>query len=197
MKQHLTHSYQAIISLENLTAAWNEFLVGKTKKTDVQLFARNLMDNILALHDELVNKAYQHGGYEGFFVNDTKRRHIHKANVRDRLLHHAIYRILYPVFDKKFIADSYSCRLGKGTYKAIARFRSFGYKVSKNHMRTGWVLKCDVRKFFASIDHVALLHILSESIADNDTFNLLKNVIQSFSPGLPLGNLTSQLLANV
>lgn len=160
------------------------------------------MDNILLLHSELRNKTYKHGKYEAFNISDPKPRNIHKAAVRDRLLHYAIYRVLYPFFDKVFIADSFSCRLGKGTHRAINRFRTFAYKVSKNNTKTCWVLKLDIRKFFASIDHEILIKILEEYIPDQDIIWLLKKVIESFystepGKGLPLGNLTSQLLVNV
>ncbi len=124
--------------------------------------------------------------------------------LRDRLLHHAIYRILYPFFDTTFIADSFSCRDNKGTHKALIRFQSFIYKVGQNNTRTCWVLKCDIKKFFDSIDHSTLFNILAEYISDQDILNLLNNVIESYHSevngkgvGLPLGNLTSQLLANV
>lgn len=203
MKRQLVHTYNDIISLENLCLAWQEFIVGKTSKPDVQLFSRNLMDHIVELHHDLVNRAYRHGGYESFYINDPKRRHIHKASVRDRLLHHAIYRILYPFFDKSFIADSFSCRNDKGTHKAINRFRELNYRVSKNNTRTCWVLKCDIRKFFASIDQETLMTILRLHIPNTDIIQLLENIVSSFHTenkpcvGLPLGNLTSQLLANV
>jgi len=161
-----------------------------------------LMDNIFSLHSDLVNHSYIHGGYQAFKINDPKPRDIHKAAVRDRLLHHAIYRILYPFFEKTFIADSYSCRISKGTHRAINRLREFTNKVSKNNTRTCWVLKCDVRKFFASIDHSILIKILEEYIPDEKVIWILKNVIASFSSGridtgIPLGNLTSQLFANI
>ena len=85
------------------------------------------MDNIISLHQDLNNHSYKHADYQAFKLSDPKPRDIHKAIVRDRLLHHAIYRILYPFFDKTFIPDSFSCRLRKGTYKALDRFRKFGY----------------------------------------------------------------------
>jgi len=202
-KIQLAHKFEEIISLENLFSAWREFLVGKKKKKDVQEFSRNLADNILSLHDDLANKTYCHGGYKSFYVTDPKLRHIHKASVRDRLLHHAVYRILYPFFDKIFIADSYSCRLGKGTHKAINRFKRMIYIVSKNNTRTCWILKCDIKKFFASINHKILIEIIEQYITDKDILWLLKNIIDSFESvvgvgiGLPLGNLTSQLFANI
>jgi retron-type reverse transcriptase len=182
--------------------AWREFLKGKRQKKDVQEFQFCLMDNILALHSELRSKTYRHGGYTHFKISDPKPRDIHKASVRDRLLHHAIYRLMYPFYDTIFISDSYSCRLRKGTHRAMNQFRAFGYKVSRNNTRTCWILKCDVRKFFASIDQRILLSILAERIPDRNILWLLGEVIGSFhstahGKGLPLGNLTSQLLVNI
>ncbi len=201
MRSQLTRTYQDIISIENILAAWEEFVRGKRHKQDVQEFSLQLMDNILTLHEELKQHTYRHGPYHAFKINDPKPRDIHKATVRDRLLHHAIYRILYPFFDKTFIADSYSCRVEKGTHKALNRFRAFSNKVSKNNTRTAWVLKCDIRKFFASIDHRVLHSLLETRISDADILLLLRAVVESFETrpgvGLPLGNLTSQLLVNV
>ncbi len=195
------HRYKDIISTENLLSAWREFVRGKRAKKDVQEFQVHLMDNILILHRDLVAKRYVHGGYYAFNISDPKPRNIHKASVRDRLLHHAIYRHLYPYFDKKFVVDSYSCRKWKGTHRALKRFRSFVYKVSRNNTKTLWVLKCDIKKFFASIDQETLFEILDKHIEDKDIIWLVRQVVKSFntSPGrgLPLGNLTSQLLVNV
>mgnify|MGYP001596101267 FL=1 len=157
----------------------------------------NLMDNIISLHNDLKTKTYTHGGYYAFNISDPKPRNIHKASVRDRLLHHAIYRILYPYFDQKFISDSYSCRLDKGTHRAMERFRRFSYQVSKNNTKQCWILKCDIKKFFANIDHSILLQILEKHIEDQDILWLLEGVTSSFDTGLPLGNLTSQLLVNI
>lgn len=197
-----SHSYKDIISLENLLEAWNEFLKGKRSKGDVQFFERDLMANIISLHNDLCLKTYKHSAYEAFNISDLKPRNIHKASVRDRLLHHAIYRILYPFFDKTFIADSYSCRKFKGTHKAINRFHQFAHKVSKNNTKTCWVLKCDIKKFFASVDQAVLLEIVSKQINNKAIIWLLSQIIKSFystkeGTGLPLGNLTSQLLVNV
>lgn len=182
--------------------SWQEFLCGKRKRKDVNQFSVNLMEKLFILHSELASKTYLHGGYTAFKINDPKPRDIHKATVRDRLLHHAIHRILYPYFDRKFIHDSYSCRIDKGTHKAMNRFRYFGKIVSKNNTLTVWVLKCDIRKFFANIDHQILNEILTRHIGDQDVLLLLNQIIDSFNSGregvgLPLGNLTSQLLVNI
>lgn len=166
-------------------------------------FSLYFIDNILELHAELASRTYCHGGYQAFKINDPKPRDIHKASVRDRLVHHAIYRILYPQLDRKFIFDSYSCRIGKGTHKAVNRFRDFGRIISQNNTRNCWILKGDIRKFFASIDHQILKNILAKHIGDENILWLLEQVINSFHTegkngiGLPLGNLTSQLLVNI
>jgi len=202
MKIQLFHSFEDIISLDNLLEAWREFVRGKRNKKDVQEFSLRLMDNILSLHHDLANHSYKHREYKAFNISDPKPRNIHKASVRDRLLHHAIYRILYPFFDQTFIADSYSCRVGKGTHKAINKFRAFAYKVSENHTKTVWVLKCDIKKFFASIEQARLTEIIEDYIPDRDVQWLISQIVRSFYStrkgiGLSLGNLTSQLLVNV
>lgn len=153
------------------------------------------------LHEELKIGSYHCGKYHRFMVNDPKPRIIHKAPVRDRLLHHAIYRKTYPLFDKTFIFDSYSCRIGKGTHKAFNRLVDFARKESKNYTRQCWALKCDIKKFFDSIDHDILLSLLSQRIKDDKLLRLINIIIDSFETekgkGIPLGNLTSQLFANV
>ena len=201
MMIHFKYSFNDITSLENLLSAWQEFLAGKKGRKDVKEFPVNLFDNILLLHNSLANKTYRHSGYEYFKIADPKPRDIHKASVRDRLLHHAIYRQLYPFFERMFIADSFSCQLNKGTHKAVRRFKSMANCVSRNNTRACWVLQCDIKKFFASIDHGVLLKTLNQYIPNKDIMWLLEEVIGSFSlkpqKGLPLGNLTSQLFVNV
>src|SRR3989344_309735 len=198
----LTHKYQDIISIENLLATWDRFIRGKRKKRDVIKFQLELADNLVELHTALKNKTYKHAGYSAFNISDPKPRNIHKATVRDRVLHHLIYKELYHYFDSRFIYDSYSCRKGKGVHRALDRFKYFAGKVSNNYTRTCYVLKCDIKKFFASIDHKILIKILARHVENSDLLWLLNQVISSFSAGhpgvgLPLGNLTSQLFSNV
>ncbi|NQV13362.1 MAG: hypothetical protein HQ530_03605 [Parcubacteria group bacterium] len=196
------HSYQYIISFDNLLGAWGEFVKGKRSRRDVQEFELDLMNNIISLQRSLTDKTYRHSGYESFNICDPKPRNIHKAIVRDRLLHHALYRTLYPFFARTFFADSHSCQLGKGTHKVMNRLRTFMYKVSENHTKTAWALKGDIRKFFPSIDQSILLKIIADYIPDKDIRWLIYQVVNSFHSGeegvgLPLGNLTSQLFVNV
>jgi len=132
-EREIFHCYEEIISVENLLAAWEEFLCGKRHREDVINFSMRLTDNINELHQKLFNKKYKHGNYHAFRLNDPKPRLIHKASVCDRLVHHAVYRKLAPGFERFFIHDSYACRKGKGVHKAIRRFAQFGNKVSRNH----------------------------------------------------------------
>lgn len=181
--------------------AWHEFKKGKAKKPDVQEFEFNIEENIFQLHEELKSWTYQHSRYTAFYITDPKLRHIHKACVRDRVLHHAIFRILYPIFDKSFIFDSFSCRLNKGTHRAVRRLKRFAQRLSRDDSRNIFALKCDVKKFFDSIVHQILLELIQEKIKDEDAVWLVRKIIQSFKvqndKGLPIGNVTSQLFANI
>jgi retron-type reverse transcriptase len=160
-----------------------------------------LENNLFALHQELVDKIYQPAPYQAFFVYDPKKRHIHKAIVQDRILHQAIFRILYPIFDKHFIFDSYSSRSNKGTHKGVKRLFFALRKASKNWKQPVFVLKCDIRKFFDSIDHEILFGLIKKKILDLETLELVEKILKSFEKtpnvGIPLGNVTSQLFSNI
>ena len=197
--------FEKITSLENLFTAWDEFKKGKCHKRDVQAFEFRLEQNIFKLHRDLLAKKYAHLPYTGFFIRDPKARHIHKAAVRDRVLHHALFQILNPLFDKTFIPASFSCRIDKGTHKGILALEQMIRAETRNFTRPCFVLKCDVQKFFDSVDHQILLNIIQKKIVDPDAVWLLRKVIESFATtqttlfdrqGLPIGNLTSQLFAN-
>lgn len=164
-------------------------------------FEYNLEDNIFQLRAELIAGTYAPLPYTAFYVRDPKLRHIHKANIRDRVLHQAVFRILYEVFDRYFIYDSYASRFERGVHAAVERLRVFARKSSRNYREPAFALQCDIKKFFDSIDHLRLLDILREHIGDDNAFWLCEKIIHSFekSPGkgLPLGNVTSQLFANI
>ncbi len=201
MEKKCNVSFEEVVSIENLCEAWQEFILGRRNKKDVQEFQFHLNDEIVNLHQDLISGEYVHGNYRHFRINDPKPRDIHKASVRDRLLHHAIHRKLYPFFAKLFIQDSFSCQTNKGLHLAIRRFEKLTRRAGCNNTRTCWILKCDIRKFFASIDHQILFNILRDHISDIRLLNLLARIIRSFevcsNKGIPLGNLTSQLFANI
>jgi len=144
------------------------------------LFERNLEYNLFNLHYELKNGIYHHSQYTAFYITDPKLRRIHKAEVKDRIVHHAIYRVLYPIFNSSFIYDSYSCRIDKGTHKAVDRLTGFIRKVSRNLARPCFVLKCDIKKFFHSVDHQILFEIIKRKIDNIDSLLLHKEIIGSF-----------------
>ena len=189
-------SFEEIISYENLLCAWEDFIRGKRRRGDVNDFARTLSDNLWQLYFDIKGGAYVHGAYYEYVICDPKKRIIHKASVRDRVVHRLLYNALYRYFDKRFIYDSYSSRKGKGTHRARDRFKYFVQKVSRNYTKQCFVLKFDIQKCFASIDQKTLLALLKRNIADDNLYNLIKNIVESFECGLPLGNLTSQLFIN-
>lgn len=195
--------YSNIITVEKIFQAFAEFKKGKTKRLDVQLFERYLEDNLFDLYEDLKRKTYKHGSYKSFYVKDPKVRHIHKASVRDRIVHHLVSKVLETTCDPKFYFHSYSCRKEKGTHKAVREFIKLARKASKNNTSVLYVLKCDIKKFFASIDHEVLLRILQSTFKDKDFLWLLSEIVESFhtkttiSKGMPIGNLTSQLFANI
>ena len=204
--------FERIISPENLFEAWATFKSDKRSKADVREFEWNLEKNIFQLHRDLKNTTYRHGHYYGFYIRDPKQRHIHKADVRDRVLHHAIFSIINPIFEETFIPTSFSCRIGFGTHKGVDALERKARSVAKNGTNDCLVLKCDVRKFFDSVDHEILASILEKRIKDEKTTWLLRSIIESYDStpvrereretaaprkGIPIGNLTSQLFANV
>ncbi len=193
--------FEQIILPENLFSAWDVFKQDKRNRPDVSQFEWRLEENIFWLHRELQRKTYRHSPYEGFYVKDPKQRHIHKATVRDRILHHAVFAIVNPIFEPTFIPTSFSCRVGFGTHKGVGVLEEITRKVSRNNTRPCFVLKCDVRKFFDSVDHEILLSIIKKRIKDVDALWLLESIVRSYESapgkGIPIGNLTSQLFANV
>lgn len=193
--------FHLITSIPNLLVAWKEFKRGKGKKRDVQEFEFYLEDNLFSLHELLVSKEYTPHPYSTFFVRDPKLRHIHKASVSDRVVHQALYRILTPIFEKGFIFDSFSSRLGKGIYKGIERLNNGARKTTKNWKEPGYYLKGDVQKYFDSVDHTILKSFIREKIYCVDTLWLADKIINSYEKergkGIPLGNVTSQLFGNI
>lgn len=175
-----TNIFEKIISLENLFTAWDEFKSDKGKKVDVLEFEQNLEQNIFKLHRDLKYHRYAHGVYTTFTICDPKQIKIHKALVRDRILHHAIFRVLNPIFEPSFISHSFSCRIGKGTHKGVSSLAKMINIVNKNNRKRCWVLKCDIKKFFDSVDQYILFEIIKKKIKDNDTLRLIGGVIKSF-----------------
>ncbi len=194
-----------MISVDHIFQCWDYFKRGKRKRKDVQLFERHLEDQIFALHEDLRELRYEHGSYHSFHVFDPKERHISGACVRDRLVHQMVYSVLTEVFDKRFIFHSLSSRLGKGTHLGIFHLDRMIGKVSRNGKHPCFAMKMDIRRFFDNIDHAILKNLLRKVVHDEKVLTIIDVIIDSFavrktssgSLGVPLGNVTSQLFANV
>lgn len=195
--------YHELVTAENLFSAWYAFQKGKQNKRDVMEFERNLEDNIFQLLDDLNTKSYKHQGYSTFHVYDPKFRIINKACVRDRVVHHLIYSYLEPIFQPTFIHHSYACQKEKGIHKAVEELSNILRQASHNYTRLLWSLKLDIKKFFDSVNHDILFQLLKRKIKDLDMLWFLGEIIKSYNSsqgigiGLPIGNLTSQIFANI
>lgn len=165
-------------------------------------FEYELGENLLKLKNELESENYRHGNYCHFTVCDSKKRHIKAAPFRDRIIHHAVCNIIESIFDKGFIYDTYACRKNKGTHKAIKRLQSFiSIRQTGELTPKYYCLKCDISKYFDSIDQNILFKLVKKKIVDTKVLNLVKMIINSDNvetqKGIPIGNLTSQLFANI
>jgi hypothetical protein len=210
MKSH-ANLFPAICEFENLVSAARVAARGKKSRPDVADFLFHLERNALRLREELLTHSYRPGGYHQFQITEPKPRTISAAPFRDRVVHHALCRVVEPVFERSFIYDSYACRVGKGTHRALDRFTHFA-------RRFPYVLKCDIRRFFPSVDRQILYERLARKLRDEDVLWLSALVLENgpdepaeiacfagdnlLTPlerprGLPIGNLTSQFLANV
>jgi RNA-directed DNA polymerase len=188
---------------EQILSAWLKFREGKRKRLDVQEYERRLERNIFNLYYELKNEVYAHGEYESFHIHDPKPRHIRKASIKDRLVHQIVYTKLTEIFLPKFIHDSYSSQIGKGTHLAVKNTSKYSRKISKNFTKPCFGLKCDVRKFYDTVDHEILIKLISKTVVDKKALRPIGLVVNSFhvesctGKGLPIGNLTSQIFTNI
>lgn len=180
------------LSLENIWKSWFSFAKGKGKTFDFECFQYFLEKNINELFLLLNSQKYQHHGYRKFVVNDNKKREIAVASISDRVVHRLLYDFLVSIYDKTFIFDVWSCRKNKGLLGAIERTQE---ALKKNQKSFVW--RSDLHKFFDSVDHQILLKIISRKIKDEKALELMEKVIESNAVGIPIGNLTSQIFANI
>ena len=184
-----------VVNFENLRAAALEASKTKRQSDPVQNFLFNLEPNIFRLQEELVTGRYQPGAYSYFKIYEPKERKICAAPFIDRVVHHAVCRVMNPMLERIYVTQSYACRIGKGMHKAIEKAQ--GYQRNSQCF-----LKCDIEKFFDSVDHEVLKHCLRKKFKDQRLLNLLDTIIDHPVPGnpvgrgLPIGNLTSQHFAN-
>lgn len=214
----LTDIYKDLCSFEELYQSYLMAIKHKRTRDDVMKFSYELESNLLEIQNELTSKTYNVGPYHSFYVTEPKLRLVMAQQFRDRIVNWAIYRQLYPFYDKLFIDDSYACRLGKGSLRAANRLQ-YWVRAADRKPRCWYYLKFDISKYFYRVNHAVLMDILSRRIRDPDMLWLLDRIINSetrkfglppgMSPenctsemwlsdvGMPIGNLTSQLFANV
>jgi RNA-directed DNA polymerase len=184
-------------NLSSLYTSWYNFRRAKRASSEIMSFQYYLESNIDQLHHLLSSKTYKHGSYAQFTVQDSKKREIAVAPVRDRVIHRLIYDYLTPIWDKSFIFDAWSCRVNKGQHKAIERAALY-----MQRYQNGWVWRADIMKFFDSIDQEVLFQLIKRRTTCPDAQWLIHEVLWSYSKneigrGMPIGNLTSQIFANI
>lgn len=189
--------FNVVFSLDNLYRAWWFFRRGKSEKPDVLEFERHLEDNLFVLHRDLITGVYKHGTYKFFQTYDNKKRDIFVASVRDRVVHRLIYDYLVRIYEPLFIPDTYSSRKGKGSHLAVKTFQYFANLIMGKKLAPCFVLKCDIKKYFSNINQEILLAELRKTIPEDNIFYVIRQIVQSFHQGVPLGNVTSQILSNI
>jgi len=204
--------YEKICSFENLYLAYLKARKCKRYRNEILKFSYNLEENLLKLRKELLSQSYRHGPYRTFIVNDSKKRIIKAAPFRDRVVHHALCNLIEPIFDRGFIYNTYACRKEKGTHRAIKRLEGFLRSISDRGvmLKDTYCLQCDISKYFANIDHKILTSFIKRKIKDEKALWLIEKIIKSSYEhkifknlfefrlsGIPIGNLTSQLFANI
>ncbi len=205
--------FEQLTSFQNLHLAFKKAAAGKRGKFYAATFEHRLEDNLIELQQELRAQSYHPGTYTSFFVHEPKRRLISAAPFRDRVVHHALCNVIGPVFEKSFVEDTYANRVGKGTHRALNRCQQFSRQYR-------YVLQCDLKQFFPSLDHEVLTGLIKNKIEDAKIMWLIQRIVSSgkdllkdiyhtvYFPGddlfavarprgLPIGNLTSQFWANV
>jgi len=195
--QRIGHLFERIVTFENLYAAAHKAFRGQKKYTGPgAVLYFHLETELLRLEEELRSGTYQPAPYRSFVIYEPKERQISAVEFRDRVVHHAICNIIEPLLDRCMIFDSYACRKDKGSHAAVQRAQHFARQFP-------YVLKCDIRKYFETIDHAVLKQIVARKFKDPQLLALLEQIIDHAVPaygtgrGVPIGALTSQLFANL
>jgi len=184
--------FEKAFCADNLYRAYLDARQGKRAKRACFEFEKNLGGNLAALHQELTDGSYAPGPYFEFIIYEPKRRVIHAPTFRDTVVQHAIYRVIYKIFDRSFISQSFACRLGYGTHKAA----KYARRAMQRHSGEQYILKLDIRKFFYSIDRAILRNLITRKIKDQRLVDVMMMFADMETPlGIPIGNLLSQIYA--
>ena len=184
---------EQIADMSNLELAYYKAQKGKSNKASVCRYTQDLYANLKQLREQILSGEVRVGGYHFFIVYDPKKRQICAAPFEQRVLHHALMNVCHPFFEKRQINDSYASRIGKGTYAALEKAKTYTAKHA-------WYLKLDMRKYFDSIDHAVLRSQLCRMFKDASLLGIFDQIISSYEEGpccgVPIGNLTGQYFAN-
>lgn len=192
--------FSKVYDFESLYKAWLRARSGKRHQEKTARFSADLEANLICIQNELMYGTWHPGQYEAFEVHEPKRRMIYAPAFRDRIVHHSLYAAMLPICESIFSEKSYACRVGKGTHAGANAAQSLINETEKAHGKC-YALKCDIRKYFESIDHSTLKSLIEKTIGCRRTAELCRLIVDT-SPaangvGIPLGNLTSQLFANL
>lgn len=187
-------------SLASIWRSWLAFRHGKRASAELDTFQYYLESHLRELSEDLNTRRYRHGGYRSMIVTDNKRRQIAVATIRDRVVHRLCYEYLVRRFDRTFIYDAWSCRKGKGVTAGIERTQRLLAKYPRSV-----VWRADVTKFFDTVDHAVLQELLERRVPDPKARWLFDEIVRSYATsevrerpyGIPIGNLTSQIFANI
>lgn len=198
MSKTYKNLYKKIYDFENLHKAYKKARKNTKLKKEVLAFSMNLEENLIHLQNELIWHTYKTSRYQKFCVYEPKKRVIMALPFRDKVVHHALCNIIDPIWEARFIYDSWACRPGKGTHKGIDRLEGWLRRCQQNWGRV-YCLKADIAKYFLSINHEILKKLLRKKIACPETLSLCYEIIDSTGTkyGIPIGSLTSQLFANI
>lgn len=197
-----THNnlYEQIIDFDNLWNAYLEARKGKRYRREVSNFATNLEENLINLHNHLVWETWQPGRAREFRIFEPKQRDIQAPPFVDRIVHHALVRVVEPLFENRFIDHSYACRKGKGAQAAVKKLQSMMREAGSNSP-TPYAIKADIKSYFATINHDVMFGAIGRVVSCKKTLALWRRIAGAYghddSIGQPVGALTSQLGANI
>lgn len=199
MPKQIKNIFDSKLSYMNLYEAHLRASKHKRKRRDVMIFEMDLETNLMNLYHSIKNGTYHRGKYHEFTVYEPKERIIQSLPYIDRIVHQwYVEEFIIPYIAKKFIKDTYACIRGKGTHKAVDALQH-DMRIMKRRYGHYYVLKCDIRKYFYTIDKDILFSILKHHIADKKLLEFTKSLIydNDNSKGIPIGNYTSQYFANI
>ena len=193
--------WDKVIDWDNLLLAAKEAAKKKRKFPEILQFNENIEHNLLAIKRELVDHTWRPGHFREFIKLEPKPRKINAPCYRDRVIHHALVQIIGPIFESRFIAHSYACRIGKGQHKA-SEYLSHMLNSAKALYGEFYVLKCDVTKYFDNINHEILMRLIGHAVGDQDVLWLVRQQVTKcecfpHGKGIPMGGLKSQIFANI